>query len=86
MRPSFAGQAISLFKDTSVVVILGVAELMTVARIVLGSDVGNAPYWVSLFLLVGFFYFVVAFTLSRLSLRWEKGHRTTDLVHSLANQ
>ena len=86
MRPAFAGQAISLFKDTSVVVILGVAELMTVARIVLGSDVGNAPYWVSLFLLVGFFYFVVAFILSRLSLRWEKGHRTTDLVHSLANQ
>jgi His/Glu/Gln/Arg/opine family amino acid ABC transporter permease subunit len=86
MRPAFAGQAISLFKDTSVVVILGVAELMTVARIVLGGDVGNAPYWVSLFLLVGFFYFVVAFILSRLSLRWEQGQRTTDLVYSLANQ
>lgn len=86
MQPAFAGQAISLFKDTSVVLILGVAELMTVARIVLGSDVGNAPYWVSLFLLVGFFYFIVAFTLSRLSLRWEQSNRTTDLVHSLANQ
>jgi len=86
MRPAFAGQAISLFKDTSVVVILGVAELMTVARIVLGGDVGYAPYWLSLFLLVGFFYFVVALVLSRLGLRWEQGHRTTDLVHSLANQ
>jgi hypothetical protein len=52
----------------------------------LGSDVGNAPYWVSLFLLVGFFYFVVAFSLSRLGLRWERGQQTTDLVHSLANQ
>ena len=86
MRPAFAGQAISIFKDTSVVVILGVAELMTVARIVLGSDVGNAPYWVNLFLLVGFFYFVVALFLSRIGLKWERGHRTTDLVHSLANQ
>ena len=86
MRPAFAGQAISLFKDTSVVVILGVAELMTVARIVLGGDVGNAPYWVSLFLLVGFFYFIVAFLLSRFSLRWERSRQTTDLVHSLANQ
>jgi len=86
MRPAFAGQAISIFKDTSVVLILGVAELMTVARIVLGSDVGNAPYWVSLFLLVGLFYFVVAFTLSQISLRWERGDQTIDLVHSLANQ
>lgn len=86
MRPALAGQAISLFKDTSVLVILGVAELMTVARIALGSDVGNSPFWVSLFLLVGFFYFAVAFTLSQYSMRWERGQQTTDLVHSLANQ
>ncbi len=85
MAPAFTGQAISLFKDTSVVVILGVAELMTVARIVLGSDVGNAPYWVGLFLVVGFFYFAVALSLSRLAQRWERRHRSTDLVHSLAN-
>jgi len=85
MAPAFTGQAISLFKDTSVVVILGVAELMTVARIVLGSDVGNAPYWVGLFLVVGFFYFAVALSLSRLAQRWERRHRSADLVHSLAN-
>ncbi len=85
MMPAFTGQAISLFKDTSVVVILGVAELMTVARIVLGSDVANAPHWVSLFILVGFFYFVVALFFSRLAQRWEKGRPAGDLVHSLAN-
>lgn len=85
MLPAFTGQAISLFKDTSVVVILGVAELMTVAQIALGSDVGNAPYWVSIFLIVGFLYFIVAFTLSRAAQRWERAHRTGDLVHSLAN-
>lgn len=86
MRPALAGQAISLFKDTSVVLILGVAELMTVAQIVLGSDVGNAPYWMNLFLLVGFFYFVVAFILSRFSSRWERNRKSTDLVYSLINQ
>ncbi len=85
MLPAFTGQAISLFKDTSVVVILGVAELMTVAKIALGSDVDNAPYWAPLSLVVGFFYFIVAFTLSRIAQHWERGHRTDDLVHSLVN-
>lgn len=85
MLPAFTGQAISLFKDTSVIIILGVAELMTVARIALGSDVENAPFWVSLYLVVGFFYFVVAFTLSRMAQRWEGNHQSGDLTHSLAN-
>jgi general L-amino acid transport system permease protein len=85
MLPAFTGQAISLFKDTSVVIIIGVADLMTTARIALGSDVGNAPYWVALYLVVGFFYFAVAFTLSRIAQRHEKQLQTGDLVHSLAN-
>lgn len=85
MLPAFAGEAISLFKDTSVVIIIGVAELMTVARVVLGSDPANAPYWVSMYLVVGLFYFVVAFGLSQFAQRWEKRIQTPDLVHSLAN-
>lgn len=85
MLPAFTGQAISLFKDTSVVVIIGVAELMTVARIALGNDVANASYWVSLYLMVGFLYFCVAFSLSRLAQRWEKRIQMGDLVHSLVN-
>ena len=85
MAPAFAGQAISLFKDTSVVVIIGVAELMTVARSALGSDVTNTQFWVSLYLFVGFLYFCFAFGLSQLVQRWERHHRSGDLVHSLAN-
>ncbi len=85
MLPAFTGQAISLFKDTSVVIILGVAELMTVARVTLGSDVTNAPYWVSLYMAVGLLYFTVAFSLSRLARRWERRTQRGDLVHSLAN-
>jgi general L-amino acid transport system permease protein len=85
MLPAFTGQAISLFKDTSVVIILGVAELMTVARITLGSDVKNAPFWVGLYMMVGLFYFVVAFTLSRIALRREGNHQIGGLTHSLAN-
>ena len=85
MLPAFTGQAISLFKDTSVVIIIGVADLMTVARAALGSDVTNTPYWVSLYLMVGLLYFGVAFSLSQLAQSWERRTRSGDLVHSLAN-
>lgn len=85
MVPAFTGQAISLFKDTSVVVIIGVAELMTTARVALGNDVANAPYWVGLYLTVGLLYFCVAFGLSQLAQRWERHTQRDDLIHSLAN-
>ena len=82
MLPAFTGQAISLFKDTSVVVVIGVAEMMTVARMALGADVTNASYWVTMYTFVGVLYFVIAFCLSRLSQRWEQRSRQPDLVHS----
>lgn len=85
MAPAFVGQAISLFKDTSVVVIIGVAELTTVARSVLGSDVTNITFWVSLYLFVGFLYFCIAFGFSLLAQNWERKNRSGDLVHSLSN-
>jgi ABC-type amino acid transport system permease subunit len=55
---------------------------MTVARMALGADVTNAPYWVTMYSLVGVLYFVLAFALSRLSQRWERRSRQPDLVHS----
>ncbi|MFZ0548421.1 MAG: amino acid ABC transporter permease [Candidatus Promineifilaceae bacterium] len=85
MLPAFTGQAISLFKDTSVVIIIGVSELMTVARAALGSDIRNTPYWVSLYILVGALYFTLAFSLSLVARRWENRRQSGDLVHSLAN-
>ncbi len=85
MIPALAGQAISLFKDTSVVLIIGVSDLMMVARVVLGSDVTNTPYWVSLYMVVGLFYFLVAFALSHVARQWERKVQRTDLVHSLVN-
>lgn len=66
-RPGFVTQMVTVFKDSSVVVVLGIADLTTNARIALGSDVGNAPYWVSLYLLVGALYFVVAWGIARLA-------------------
>ncbi len=85
MLPALTGQAISLFKDTSVLIIIGVVELMTVARSVLGSDVTNTSYWVGLYLMVGFLYFCVAFSVSQLAQRWERRWHPGDLVHSFGN-
>ncbi len=80
MRPALLSQAITLFKDSSVVVILGVADLTTTARLVLGGDVGNAPFWVGVYLTVGFLYFTVAFGLSRLVSRLEQRDRAFGRV------
>ncbi|MBE9523630.1 MAG: ABC transporter permease subunit [Chloroflexi bacterium] len=85
MLPAFLGQAISLFKDTSVVVIIGVADLMTVGRAVLGSDVKNLSYWVSLYLFIGFIYFIIAFGISKIVRRSELAQQSNDFVYSLVN-
>jgi len=85
MLPAFVGQAISLFKDTSVVIVIGVADLMTVGRAVLGSDIKNLSYWVSLYLLLGFLYFVVAFSISQMAKRSERAQQSVDLVYSLTD-
>ncbi|MFT5197226.1 MAG: general L-amino acid transport system permease protein [Candidatus Promineifilaceae bacterium] len=71
MLPALTGQAISLFKDTSVVIIVGMSELMMSARILLGNDVTNAPYWVGVYLTVGLLYFSAAFGLSKLAEQFE---------------
>ena len=80
MLPAFLGEALSLFKDSSIVVVLGVAELLTVARLALGTEVGNASYWVGMYLLVGLLYFLVAACLSWAAQRWEERHRPDHLM------
>jgi len=82
MQPALTSQAITLFKDSSVVVILGVADLTTTARIALGSDVTNAPHWVATYLTVGVIYFLVALTLSRGAHRWEQSSPSRGSVRA----
>jgi polar amino acid transport system permease protein len=70
--PGFINEAITVFKDSSVVLVLGVGDLMTVARMSLGSDVKNTAYWLPLYLLVGLLYALIALGISRLGVWWEK--------------
>jgi polar amino acid transport system permease protein len=72
MMPALANEIITVFKDSSVVVVLGVGELMTVARATLGSNVKNSVYWVPLYVLVGLMYAAVALLISQASVRWQR--------------
>lgn len=70
MLPAFAGQAISIFKDTSVVLVLGVGELMTVGRTI--GSANNEQYFLTLYAMTGLLYFVVAYAISRAARRFER--------------
>ena len=69
MFPALVGQTISLFKDTSVVLVLGVAELMTITKSM--ASAGNEAYFLGLYGLAGLLYFIVALGISRLARRSE---------------
>jgi len=70
MLPAFAGQAISIFKDTSIVLALGVSDLMAVARTT--GSASNERYFLALYATIGFLYFVVAYAISRFARRFER--------------
>ncbi len=84
MFPAIINETITLFKDSSVLLVLGVGELMTVARASLGSDVQNSVYWVPVYLLVGAIYAITALALSRLAARWENNSLQAHQAHRFA--
>lgn len=69
--PSIIGQFISLFKDTSLVAIIGLLDLLGVARSVIAN-----PAWLGLqpevYLFAGLIYWTFSFSLSRSSRRIEQ--------------
>ncbi|GAB4441534.1 MAG: amino acid ABC transporter permease [Anaerolineae bacterium] len=69
--PAIVGQFISLFKDTSLVSIVGLFDLLKIAQVVVAQ-----PDWLGLqretYAFVAFVYWIFAFTMSRASQRLEK--------------
>lgn len=68
MVPPLVSQFISLLKDTSLAVIVALAELMHNAQIIMGQ---NQNYPIPILLLVAMIYFIVNYTLSLISRRLE---------------
>lgn len=73
--PALVGQFISLFKDTSLVVVIGLFDLLGIAQFVtrqpawLGTPGG---VWREVYVAIALIYFVISFTMSRVSLRVER--------------
>jgi general L-amino acid transport system permease protein len=69
--PPVVNQFIATFKDTSLVVIIGLYDLLTTTRIAL-TDPPWRPYYVEAYIAAGLIYFAFCFFLSRASLRLER--------------
>jgi general L-amino acid transport system permease protein len=78
--PPLVNQFISMFKDTSLVIIIGLFDLLTTAKTAL-SDPQWRPFFVESYTFVGLIYFGFCFFMSRYSLflerKLETGHRRT---------
>ena len=70
--PAMVGQAIALFKDTSLVAIIGLADFLRVARDVVPNQPDSLGSILENLLLAAVVYWIFAFSFSRASLRLEK--------------
>ena len=70
--PALVGQAIALFKDTSLVAIIGLADFLRVARDVVPNQPDSLGSILENLLLASVIYWIFAFSFSRASLRLEK--------------
>ena len=70
--PALVGQFISLFKDTSLVFIVGLTELLRAGRAVVEGQIEFSGREKEVLLFVGLVFWIVAFSMSRLSQRLER--------------
>ncbi len=70
--PALVGQVISLFKDTSLVSIIGLFDLLYIARTVIPGQSANLGSILELTVVAAAIYWVFTFTFSRSSMRLER--------------
>jgi general L-amino acid transport system permease protein len=72
--PALVGSVIVAFKDTSLVAIIGLADVLLIARnfVPTQSDPSFRGTQPQMLFFIALFYWVFTFTFSRLSLRYEK--------------
>ncbi|RKU20003.1 amino acid ABC transporter permease [Candidatus Poribacteria bacterium] len=68
--PAIVGQCISLFKDTSLVTIVGLQDLLGIARSILGNPTWQGLY-VELYLFIAAIYFIFCYAMSYVSQKIE---------------
>ncbi|MDM7948076.1 amino acid ABC transporter permease [Hydrogenophaga sp.] len=70
--PSMMGNFIAIFKDTSLVFIVSLYELVGAMSLALNSDVNWRPFKIEAYLFITFIYFIFCISMSRYSLWVEK--------------
>ena len=70
--PALVGQFISLFKDTSLVFIVGLTEMLRAGRAVAQGQIEFSGREMEVLLFVGLVFWIVAFSMSRLSQQLER--------------
>jgi polar amino acid transport system substrate-binding protein len=68
MIPSYINQFVITLKDTSILSVIGIAELTQTGRIIIAGNYQSFNMW----LIIGIIYFIVIMTLTKLSDRIEK--------------
>lgn len=70
--PAIVGQFISLFKDTSLVAVVGLFELVGIVDIVVSGQAIYRPYQREAYIFVAIIYFVISYAMSDVSRRLEE--------------
>lgn len=83
LSPALTNQTITIFKDTSVISVLAVAELTFVGRATLSGSLQNSQYAMQLYVFVGLIYAGIALLISQLALLWAKSHLEKPYVTKL---
>ncbi len=68
MIPSYTGSALGIIKDTSLISVIGVIELVRSGQIIISRTLNPLPIW----FIVGLIYFVICWPLSKMSKQLEK--------------
>ena len=68
MIPSYTGSALGIIKDTSLISVIGVIELVRSGQIVISRTLNPLPIW----FVVGLIYFIICWPLSKMSRYLEK--------------
>lgn len=70
--PAMMSQFVSLFKDTTLVSIVGLFELLGIVDFIVNGQQINRPFQREAYIFVGIIYFVVAYVMSQISRRLEE--------------
>lgn len=70
--PAIVGQFISLFKDTSLVALVGVFELVGIVDIIVSGQTVYRPYQREAYIFIALVYFIISYAMSDVSRRLEE--------------